>query len=416
MCRRRPARGAGPVRGIAAPACRLWWSCRCRSRRPPGSRAASWPGRSPAGWATGRRMAAISPARASRISSSVTSLPKRVRRNTSITREAAAVPRSADIRRSSSSSSASSSSRRLRITEFRPSEKLCVLRDRPSFRRVKKPLAMSPSLHRGRGEHCHHRIPRNIGDPGAHQLPRFDRLRQPDRHEVLGMSGIRPFGQHRHASARPVRRRTVPPHAAPASRSRAARSRRSGFGTAGMRAAGRAGALAVGKHVQERQVRLLDELQRLGEQRFGFGGKAGDQVGADRDARPQRPAPARSRAARRRAGGGASSASGSGRCRPAATGADAASAAAPRRSAATGRRRSPPGPARTAAAAAVPAPAPAAAAPAARGSACRAGPGRSWRCRRRSAPAPGSRRRPGRAPAPPPRRSARCGWGRGRTG
>ena len=105
----------------------------------------------------------------------------------------------------------------------------------------------------------------------------------------------------------------------------------------------RAGAFAVGKHVQIGQAR--SPARKRAFRRTAHRSRSGSRrSGRRRCAMPGRSAgaPARSPRARRRADAGASSASASGRCRPATTDADAASAAVPRRSAATGRRRSRP--------------------------------------------------------------------------
>ena len=47
------------------------------------------------------------------------------------------------------------------------------------------------------------------------------------------------------------------------------------------------GPFAIGKDVQERDLRFGDEGEGIAEQVFGFGREAGDQVGADGDAGPQ---------------------------------------------------------------------------------------------------------------------------------
>ena len=104
------------------------------------------------------------------------------------------------------------------------------------------------------------------------------------------MSGIRALGQQRHRLPDLGRQEAL--RALPA---RFAQPRRP-FAPHRYRHRGhprrrRAGPFAVGKHVQERQFGFGHEIQRFAEQRLGLGGKAGDQVGADRDPGPQRPRP-----------------------------------------------------------------------------------------------------------------------------
>ena len=90
------------------------------------------------GMATGVRIWAISVARASRISVSVTSLPKRVFRKLAMMRAATVAPRSAAMSMSSSSSRASSSSLRLVKPAVMPVVSFSVLRERPDFSLEKK--------------------------------------------------------------------------------------------------------------------------------------------------------------------------------------------------------------------------------------------------------------------------------------
>mgnify|MGYP003694394663 CR=1 FL=1 len=87
----------------------------------------------------------------------------------------------------------------------------------------------------------------------------------------------------------------------------------------------------IGKHVQEGEVAFLHQILRAREHLLGLGRKARDDIGAERDVRPQPPHLRAELDRVLRANAAASSASESGRRRTAATDADAASAVHHRR-------------------------------------------------------------------------------------
>ncbi len=187
---------------------------------------------------------------------------------------------------------------------------------------------------------CDQMLGRRARDANAHECAAGSAVAFENRRRktvACGRSLASPPATSLAADQRCKPRATAPSR--PCARRRAARSFTISRGTCGMRAAGVPLRGLNGKTCSMAQARIVDQLQRVLEHRVGFGGKARDQIGAERGIGPQRAHRRRRKRSCRRGDGGASCASGSCRRPTAPTDGNAASAALPPRWRASGRHR-----------------------------------------------------------------------------